>query len=115
MKIKQDDKTGKLLIELENLENQNNFTEVMEDYLDGLADVVSNNIRPELLTLKINQERLISIVTGQQSVITALVKIVTCLANESEEGLSYRLNVITKLAKGLADEFNKLQTTIETK
>lgn len=87
----------------------------MEDYVEGLADVISNNIGPDVIILKINQERLISILIRQQSVITALTKIVTSLVDESEEELSYRLNVATKLKKELVNEFNKLQATIGAK
>jgi hypothetical protein len=113
MEIKQDSETGKLLVCLENHEKLNDFSCIVEDYVESLADVVSNNIGPEIVHLRKNQERLISIVRQQQLTIHSLVKAVSFLMDEEE--LNYRLDTQTKLNKQLVEEFNKLEQILKTK
>ncbi len=113
MKIKQDTETGKLLVYLDSHEKLDNFADIAEDYVESLADVISDTIGPEVVRLNKNQDRLISIVRQQQSVINSLIKSVSYLMDEEE--LKYCLDAQSKLNKELVNEFNKLQQILKAK
>lgn len=51
MKIKQDTETGKLLVYLDSHEKLDNFADIAEDYVESLADVISDTIGPEVVRL----------------------------------------------------------------
>ncbi len=113
MKIKQDLDTGKLLIELENYEKLDNFVNIAEEYLDGLADVISDNIGPEVVRLGRNQDKIINIVQQQQLVINILTKAINFLIDKDDA--EYRLKAQAKLSKELADESDRLQNILKSK
>lgn len=111
MKIKHDPETGKLLVCLDRHEKIDNFADIVDDYVENLIDVISDTIGPEVVRLSKNQDRLISIVRQQQSIIDSLVKAVSFLMDEEE--LKYRLDAQSKLNKQLVNEFNKLQQILK--
>ena len=54
MKINQDKETGKLNYLFENHEKLDSFGELIEDYVQGLANVVSNDIGSDVVELRKN-------------------------------------------------------------